>query len=131
MNQVIAVPDHLYNCPICNQACTVDEESGYNTVLRVQGQCQVFLCINPLVENPLHYYSHIVETAYPDRVAYQEFSLDLGSKHVLFSLNYKEQKSIIKSSKDANPLSLDFIITPDFPNLDWLKRKVQTSITFS
>lgn len=123
--------DQYINCPICGKTCEVDEVSGYKTPIRVQGPCQIFLCHNPLVTDPLHYYSHIVDKSEPERLAYQEFSLDLGTKSILFAINFQQQKSLIKNAKDITPLELDFIISPDFPKLESLKKKVRTSITFS
>lgn len=119
---VVLVPDHFYNCPICGAPCIEDAK---------QALFQVFLCNNPLVNHPLHYYTHIVEKSTPHRIARQEFSLDLGPYIVLYASLFKSQKTVIKSQKDVKPLMLDFIISPDFPDLNGLKKKVRTSITFS
>ena len=123
--------DQYVNCPICGKTCDIDEMQGYNTVLRVQGTCHVFNCYNPLATNPLHYYSHIVEKDKPEFIAYQEFSIDLGTQSVLFGINHIQQKSNIKTSKNMEPLELDFIIVPDFPSLEHLKKKIRTAIVFS
>jgi hypothetical protein len=133
MNQVVLVPDHFYNCPICGQKCHEAEEKHgvWQGALRLQGPCQVFLCYNPLPNDPLHYYCHLVEKSAPTRVAYQEFSLNLGNKHILVLNNFLTQKTSIKNSKDATPLELNFIIEPDFPYFNSLKKKIRTAITFS
>jgi hypothetical protein len=72
-----------------------------------------------------------VEKTNPNKLAFHEFSLNLGNKSVLFSNNFLIQKSLIKNNKDSKPLELGFVIMPDFPNLDSLKKKVRTAITFS
>lgn len=131
MNRKELPCDKFSECPICGKTCGVDEVSGYNTVLRVQGTCRVFYCYNPLASDPLHYYSHIVELDKPEVIAYQEFSLDLGTKSVLFAINHLQQKSTVKNARDASPLELDFVIAPDFPKLDHLKKKIRTAIVFS
>lgn len=119
------------NCPICGKTLEVDEEPGWKTTARVQGTCLVSNCYNPLALNPLHYYSHVVDKDAPEVVLYQEFSLDLGTRSVLFGSNFQQEKSTIKSVKDVEPLELDFIIIPDFPDLESLKRKVRTALTFA
>jgi hypothetical protein len=131
MNKVVMVPDHFYNCPICGKQCEVEEVTGWNSVYRVQGPCQVFSCIMPLASDPLHCYNHIVFRAEPNQIAFQEFEVDLGNKSVLFANDYRIQHSIIKNSRDAVPLELSFIIVPDFPSLSSLKKKIRTSLTFS
>jgi hypothetical protein len=131
MNKIVLCSDHYYNCPICGMQCGIEKKNQYNHVLRMQGSFQQFLCMNPLAQDPLHYYSHMVDPAEPNIVIYQEFSLDLGSKSVLFANNYNTQLSIIKSSYDTKPLELSFIIAPDFPHLTSLRKKVRTAITFS
>lgn len=134
MEKLILVPDHFYNCPICGSPCDVtDPSSGffYMNLPYVKNPCHVFYCYNPLVTDPLHYYSYIVEKDKPDIIAYQEFSLDLGAKSILFAINYLQQKSIVKNARDVQPLELDFVIAPDFPKLEHLKRKIKTAIVFS
>lgn len=131
MKKIVMPSDQFFNCPICGNECQVKTETGYNRTLHVQGPCQIFLCYNPLVSDPLHYYSHIVDKSDPNKISYQEFSLDLGNKSVMFANNYSFQKTIIKNSYDSKPLELSFIIEPDFPYLTSLKKKVRTAITFS
>lgn len=131
MTKVVLATDHFYNCPICGQKCREEEERGHNTVLRSAKKVQIFLCYNPLVTDPLHYYSHLVDKSAPNSIAYQEFSVNLGSKHIVFANDFQRQKAIIKNSSDSQPLELDFVIVPDFPFLVSLKKKVRTAITFS
>ena len=131
MTKVVLCSDHFYNCPICGKQCKVEESRDFNFVLRMQGPFQQFLCINPLAEDPLHYYSHMVDKSEPNRIIYQEFSLDLGSKSVLVANNYLTQTTAIKNNRESSPLKLSFILDPDFPYLTSLKKKVRTSITFS
>lgn len=100
-------------------------------MLNKQGMCQQFICINPLTNNPLHYYNHIVDKSEPNRIAYQEFSVDIGSKYIMFAIDLVHQKSLIKNSINADALELDFVIPVDFPNLNSLKKKIRTAITFS
>lgn len=129
--KVVLCSDHFYNCPICGMQCRVEEERGFNYVLRMQGSFQQFLCINPLAADPLHYYSHMVDKSEPNTIIYQEFSLDLGNRSILFANNYVLQKTMIKNSHDSKPLELSLIIPPDFPYLTSLRKKVRTAITFS
>lgn len=135
MKKLVLVPDHYYNCPICNQPCSQEEVEGYQTVLKKQGTCHQFLCINPLPNNPLHYYSHIVEKSEPTRIAYQEFSinasLDDKLKYYLFGIDLVNQRTLIKNSSSDEPLELNFVIQPDFPALDSLVKKIRTAIVFS
>lgn len=129
---VIRVSCNTYlDCPICGKTCEVDEVPGWKTLARVNGRCQVYNCYNPLATNPLHYYSHTVDKDNPEFIIYQEFSLDLGTKSILFGSDFHRQKSTIKSVRDVEALELDFIIVPDFPNLESLKKKVRTAITFA
>lgn len=131
MKKITMSSDQFFNCPICGNKCSVSEESGYNRQLNMQGPRQVFSCYNPLVNDPLHYYSHVVEKSDPNKIAYQEFSLDLGSKNIMFANNYVVQRTSITNTHEAKPLELKFIIEPDFPYLDSLKKKIRTVITFS
>jgi len=73
----------------------------------------------------------MVSTVSKNIIAYQEFSLDLGSKSILFAINYVAQTTLIKQSYDSKFLELSFVIEPDFTNLTSLKKKVRTAITFS
>lgn len=128
----IRFPCNTYlNCPICGKTCEVDEVSGWKIAARVNGMCRVYNCYNPLANNPLHYYSHVVEKENPEFLIFQEFSLDLGTKSILFGINFQHQKTTIKAVRDVDALELDFIIVPDFPNLESLKKKVRTAITFA
>lgn len=131
MREVVLVPDHFYNCPVCGKKCAVEEEKHFGMPVRLQGPCQVFLCYNPLPNDPLHYYSHVVEKSVPTRIAFQEFSINLGNKSILVLNNFTTQKTSIKNSRDSSPLELNFIIEPDFPYLISLKKKIRTAITFS
>ncbi len=131
MNKVVLCSDHFYNCPICGAKCKVEEERPNNYVQQMHGSYQQFICFNPLASDPHHYYSHMVSKVNQNVIAYQEFSLDLGSKSILFATNYVAQTTLIKQSYDSKFLELFFVIEPDFPNLTSLKKKVRTAITFS
>lgn len=131
MKDIAWSPEQFNNCPICKQPCSKEEVEGYRTSLKKQGLCQQFLCINPLAENPLHYYLHLVEDSNPDRIALQEFSVDIGSKYILSALDLISQRTLIKFSQHGQPLALDFVIIPDFPVLESFKKKIRTAITFS
>jgi hypothetical protein len=109
----------------------MDIEQGRLYGMHVQGPYQVFSCYNPLVTDPLHYYTHTVVKSDPNKILLQEFSLDLGNKSILFCNDLHLQKTIIKMAHDAEPLVLNFIIEPDFPYLTSLRKKVRTAITFS
>ncbi len=131
MKDIVLVPEQFNNCPICGQTCSIEEVEGYRTSLQRQGLCQQFLCINPLADNPLHYYLHLVEHSEPTRISSQGFSLEVGNKYYLINLDLMQQKTLIKNSQHGQPLVLDFIIVPDFPALESLKKKIRTAITFS
>lgn len=119
----------INNCPICGNILQLEELSRYRHNGLSQGPCQQFLCYTPLVTNPLHYYSHVaVPTCSP---VIQEFSLDLGSKHVLVVNNFVIRRTSIKNNKYADPLELNFLITPDFPDCRLLKKQIRTALTFS
>ena len=128
--KVVFSPDHYFNCPICGQVCREETQDGWNSSIRVSGKVTNFLCYNPLAQDPLHYYSHIVNNSEPNKIAYQEFSVDLGKRSVIFAINCNSQVSIIKDNSDAEPLELNFVIVPDFPSLYSLKKKIRTAITF-
>lgn len=131
MEKITLVPDHFCNCPICGKECIRDEAEGYNTPAYAQGKCDVFLCINPLAKLPLHYYTHVVDKTTPNIISYQEFTIDIGNKYVVFALDLVGQKTIIKDSKRDKGLELNLIISPDFPKLSSLVKKIRTAITFS
>lgn len=132
MTKVVLCSDHLNNCPICGTQCkVVEEERPHNYVQRMHGSFQQFICFNPLASDPHHYYSYMVNKLDQNVIAYQEFSMDLGPKSILFAINYVAQTTLIKQSYDSKFLELFFIISPDFPDLTSLKKKVRTAITFS
>jgi hypothetical protein len=111
-------------CPICHQECDLKD-------IHTNGRPGVnnFLCYAPLANEPLHYYSYSVVV--PQNIATtEEFSLDLGNKAVIFAIDFQKKTTAIKSKYLTLPLSFDFIIVPDFPNLISLKKKVRTLITF-
>ena len=130
MKNVVLSPDQFNNCPICGQVCSIEEVDG-SRIFQRQGMCQQFLCINPLAENPLHYYLHLVENSEPSRIAFQEFSVDLGKKYILLAFDLVLQKTLIRDSKHGQPLALDFVIVPDFPALESFKKKIRTVLVFS
>jgi hypothetical protein len=131
MKEIIISSDKYKNCPICNHEFKIEKGRGYIYDFHAASEVQVFLCLNPLVSDPLHSYTHIVDVDVPNQIAYQEFALDLGNKYVLFANNYKLQTSAIKNNKHGDPLLFPFIIMPDFPNLNSLKNRVKTVIVFS
>jgi len=139
---------HVNKCPICHQNLEQDKinplysnvhPSGWQqpcAVARlfsgaVQDVCQVFMCLSPLADNPLHYYSHVVMTTDPKWIISQEFSVDIGSRYVLFSNDYLNDKSTVKSNREAQPLDIPVLLIPDFPSLEGLVKKIKLSITFS
>jgi hypothetical protein len=117
-------------CPICSKIFVVEETEGWRIKIHGIAEARVFLCLNPLASDPLHYYTHIVDTSSPNQMAIQEFSLDLGNKSVLFSNDYVKKNSQIKFHKDGTPLVFPALLVPDFPKLVSLKNKVRTIITF-
>jgi hypothetical protein len=127
----ILSPNDYNNCPICGQICIEESCRGYNVGYRDALNVKVFFCFNPTETDPLHFYTHIIDKDFPDEIAFQEFSLDLGNKHVLFSNNYKTQTSCVKNNKHGTPLEFPIMIFPDFPSLKILKNKTKTILTFS
>lgn len=124
---------HRRTCPICQQDLQESDSSPlYSMPASASGSTyQLFLCLTPLASDPLHYYSHIVKNSDPFSIVFQEFAVDLGSRYVLFSNNYYEGKSLIKSTKDIEALEVPIVLVPDFPNLEGLKKKIKMSLTFS
>lgn len=123
--------DNYKHCPICKKECRVEAYEGYHYGYYAALQVQVFLCFNPLADDPLHYYNHIVASDDTLKIARQEFSLNLGNRYVIFINNYKEQTSSIKFHKNDNATLLPVMLMPDFPKLTSLKSKVRTIIVFS
>lgn len=133
-NTIIPKPNNFYDCPICGQKCckeTTPRALGLSLKNITQRLCQVFSCYNPLPNEPLHYYSHVVEESSPDKIIFQEFEIDLGNKSVIFGVNYNNQKSYIKTSQNLKSLEVPFIIVPDFSNLVSLGKKIRTVIVFT
>ena len=122
---------HYIDCPICKQTCKSEQGNGRDTPLNMQGPCQVFLCHTPLANAPLHYYSHIVDPAEPNVLAYQEFSIDLGGKYVLFANDFTKNMSVIRHHRHDKPLEFNFLLEPDFPTLSLLAKKIRTVVVFS
>jgi hypothetical protein len=124
-------PHHTLQCPICQQPLLAEEGSRHRVPRGMQGACQAFICYNPLANLPLHYYSHVVVDSNLDLIIFQEFSVDLDNKWIIFANNYVDETSSIRSSKNVEPLDVPVLLLPDFPNLDSLKSKIRMSLVFS
>lgn len=129
------LPLHTGRCPICGKETHNDPKASTMSSLRhrhyKQQPCQVFLCYNPLAGNPFHYYACTVLNSDLAHVVVEEFSVDLGSKPVIFTNDYLEGKCRIRVDKDKDPLEVAILMAPDFPELISLKKKIRTAITFS
>ena len=122
---------HINYCPICHKDLEQEEINSIHSAFPYSGTLGGnFICLSPLANDPLHYYAHIAEGAEPSWISFQEFTIDLGSKYVIFRNDYEGEKSSVKSNKDIEALSVPFL-TPDFPNLESLRKKIKLSITFS
>ena len=121
---------HIHQCPICCKDLRQDKVSPLSTKGK-QNACQVFICCEPLVEDPLHYYSHVVCDDEPDWIFQQEFSVNIGSRYVMFYNDYQIDRSWIKSNVRHTSFSMPALLIPDFPIMDTLKRKIKLAITFS
>jgi len=121
-------PRHKPNCPICGQKLETVEEQ---VTAGLQGPCQEFLCYNPLVNDPLHYYSHKVWRSGRKRIAYQEFEVNMGNRPIIFVNNFENQTSSVKIDKDKKPLEIPLILRPDFPTLEGLKSKIRMALVFT
>ena len=131
MKEIKLSPEQYKVCPICCHEFKKETGRGYNYDFHAANNVEVFLCLNPIASDPLHSYSHIIDTNNPDQIAYQEFAVDLGNKYVLFANNYQLQTSFIKNNKHSDPLLFPVILMPDFPSLAALKNKIKTVIVFS
>lgn len=117
-------------CPICGSSkelLTRNSSHVYGLNFRDFNE---IICHNAMADNPLHYYHHIIDPI-DKSIAFLEFSLDLGHKHILVANNLRTQVTLIKNKKGDQPLELKFLITPDFPDCKVLKNKIQTYTIFS
>jgi hypothetical protein len=121
-------------CPICRQ---VLKKNNINPLYNINSQVplrevgDIFICCSPLANDPLHYYAHVVEKQEPYRIIFQEFSIDLGAKYVIFRNNYEVNKSFINSNRAKELLEIPILLIPDFPDLESLKKKIKLHLTFS
>jgi len=127
---------HTEICPICQQPLTKTEINRLYSINHLQpsppfAAADIFICCSPLASDPLHYYNHTVKKDESDWIIFQEFSVDLGSKYVLFRNDYTVDRSFIESDKEIAVLEIPVLLIPDFPKLESLKKKIRTSITFS
>lgn len=122
-------------CPVCGNKLLIEKtynpvgllkRSYINRTLLVSATC---FHTNP--DDPLHYYGNFSDAKYPSVVLFDEFSINIGNKYVMFSNVYSENRSLIWSREGSKSIGLPFIIEPDYPNLTSLKKKVRSSITFS
>lgn len=127
----MTLPLHTGKCPVCNGKTYSGTEQTYHRRHYNQKVCQVFLCYNPLASNPFHYYAGTVLESDPEHLVVEEFSVDLGSKPIIFTNHYQEGKCFIRLDKDKEALELPILMVPDFPELTSLKKKIRTAITFS
>lgn len=127
---VLKIPT-LDKCPICNNVLKQSKLARFQRFGLMLTACKQFLCQTPLPHNPLHYYSHIVYESDYTNLLVQEFSLDIDTKFVLVINNYVSSKTLIKNSKESEPLELNFIISPNFSDLASLVKKIRTAIIFS
>jgi transcription elongation factor Elf1 len=123
--------DHFYNCPICGMDCRVeDSPKDFNVLLNRNCATQQFFCLNPLAQDPLHYYSHIVDKSEPNRIAAHEIRVDLEDRYVVLVNNYQIQRSYIRTDSGKYPMET-VLLVPDFPYLTSLKKKIRTALTFT
>jgi hypothetical protein len=122
---------HILQCPICQGTLHQEVGNHLHVPRGMHNTCRVFICYSPLANLPLHYYSHVVSTADSNEIIFQEFSVDLDNRWIIFSNYYVLETSSIKFSKDGDPLIISVILFPDFPKLESLKSKIRLSITFS
>ena len=116
------------NCPICQGVLTLDADPPRRTSM--QGTCQSYDCYTPLDNMPLHYYSHMVRPAKPNKIISQEFSIDLGSRWVILTIDYSAKKTYIKSSHNTEALAISVVLAPDFPDMENLKNKIRMALVF-
>jgi len=127
--------NELTNCPICGnefktKSLRRHDVSQWGT-FPVSDDYFQYSCHNPTIDNPLHYYSHITGVIDYNQLFIQEFSLELDTKFVLVINNFVSKQTWIKNGKLLNALKMNFILVPDFPKCESLKKKVKTSIIFS
>ena len=121
-------PKHKADCPICGREL---EEGIEHVTAALQTPCQEFSCYHPLVNDPLHYYSHKVWRGGRKRIVYQEFEVNMGNRPIIFVNNFENQTSHVRIDKDKKPLEIPLILRPDFPTLEGLKSKIRMALVFT
>ncbi|MFA6609036.1 MAG: hypothetical protein WCT07_03980 [Candidatus Paceibacterota bacterium] len=125
----------INTCPVCGNELFVEITNNPVGILKRSISNGTSLisatCFHPNSKDPLHYYGNFSDAKYPDVVLFDEFSINIGNKYVMFSNVYMENRSLIWSKEGSDSIGLPFIIEPDYPNLTSLKKKVRLSITFA
>lgn len=117
-------------CPICGCICDSRTEQIYSYSLGRHESCQIFLCYGSLAPTNNHYYSHMVSSDAPDKILSQEFSIDMEHDYISFNNDYRFNKSYIYTSHSPEPIELDTILVPDFPDLKLLSKRIKTILVF-
>ncbi len=126
-------------CPVCNNKLFIEEaRDGVGFLKRYFPGNKLILIsathFHPSSKDPLHYYGYFSDKLNPDVVLFDEFSINIGNKYVMFSNVYLENRSLIwtrEANTESRSLGLPFIIEPDYPKLTRLKKKVKLSLTFA
>ena len=122
----------MTNCPICSATLNYFNKNKHCPILgRFLNHLEAS-CINPSVNDPLHYYNCIMgdDIEFPVLLA-EEFTVNLGDRYVMMINNYETDKTFIKTSRITSALELNFLIQPDFPKLISTKKKISLSLVFS
>lgn len=132
--------DNIKNntCPVCGNTLFIEKRISGVGMLRRSFTNKTLLvsatCFHPTLKDPLHYYGYFSDANDPYVVLFDEFSINIGNKYVMFSNVYSENRSLIwtkESGNESRSLGLPFIIEPDYPKLTKLKKKVKLSLTFA
>jgi hypothetical protein len=116
------------HCPICQGVLCFDNDGRLSNPSPTG---EKLYCYNPLASEPLHYYHQQVSPIDPDTLSYQEFTVNLGHRYVIFANHYTLNTSFVKSARGADALIIPVLLMPDFPSLENLKNKIKMAMVFS
>lgn len=124
-----------YNsCPICYENLIKESTSSISRINfhNTRDKYVSNFCVAATKSDPLHYYNQVSFEDNVNKIIFQEFSINLGSKYILYAnyIDMNNSKSYIKRNIDDKEFELPIQILPDFPDLVLFKKRIITTITF-